>query len=1438
MLKGTWVNNSQRGWACQLQNSLTKWSIVGPGTSWTQFTVPTFQDTWKHVVSIYNGTTSTLYINGSLVGNGTTGNITANTVDLLFIHNSGAGLIDEARLYDGVESATYIAANYRTMTEAGYFEYGAAEPTGLPIYFAPIPDQYIRGAAVTPAMAITNTDTKAALVLNTDYTVAYENNASNGTGRAVVTGLGDYSAYTDARTFNILPAFAVEIPTPTIMPDGTIAWDESWVTDAETGDALVAGTDYSYVVTADPANHSGRAVVTGLGGYAGATVTNEFAAKTVILVGGYTVAEEGTGVTWDSPVSLGNAITMFKAAPDNYSEIWMKSGVYSLTVTLAWTFNTAGIVIRGGFAGTENSPAERDPAARTEFYGGGTRGNPIGVVGPRDCMDLINSKPVVFDGVDITCGRFGLTKTGAGALTLLNCGILHNYINSENTDPGTPDSYDDAKFRDYHAGQWYGGCAHGCGLRIRAPGADVVVSNCVIAGNIGDASYHNGAPGLLVWGAKSVTVSDTLIASNGLNWARSTAPENGHRGRGRAIWLHNAPTTFERCRIVGHWSGTVGYDTNGDSCNIYIAGASGGTRFDHCVIAGNMITHGNNTADGSSSYAGNMLVDLSTADATVEFDHCTVAYNYSMKSLAACALSVYRGTAIVRNSIFAHNLRGNSSSVGSDLHLLTSSAFAEVDHTLFTADATTSVSAYTPANLTIGAGVLYGDPLLATGLADVNGWKDSYRFTAANLSKLVAMNLHPLSKAGYVGDDGEWTQSEDRHSPAIDTGDPSDPVGAEPEPNGGVVNLGAYGGTAEASKSDSYTLAVQDVAIAFDGDYSRPTVSFAVGGSGSFTASADILWSTNGTDWVFGATMNGLVLGDTPSYALPLYVQPGSMWARVTLRTATVASDPADSDETPVTRPLPPWYGRKGPANVVHVRVGAIGAGDGTSWSDAFTTLRAAFAATSAEKDEIWIATNTVSLASAEMDAAISVGNALTVRGGFKGWEEAADERPEGAVSTVDGMNRSVGLNLNNSAPVTIEQMRFYRAKAHGFQKGGAGDITLVDCRFESTYVASGHNNGRGMYATGTAGTTRLTAERCAFVNNLTQSGYGAGSGGSGIGAFIQNFARAVFDDCVFEGNGDVNRTGGFQYAVCAGSAIFVNAAPTTMRGCRFLANTGLIATEYGGGGTYLIDGRAGSAIIFNGNCSGSAMTNCVVAGNGVLSGGYGAGNTVDAAIAVFMGAAGRTLDIVNTTIAYNIGVGNNSPGGLNVVSGDVTMKNSIVYGNWRWNNTDDSTRHAADVDVKSGASFKADWSLFTSDTTNSVDGASDATIVKGENSIYGDPLFATLLADISPKQYVNGNNGRAFYADASTLAFRKAINTHLRGARGYFDEKTGELVTDYMTRETVSPAQDAGDPRSDYRGEPDTNDGWHGKRVNMGAWGNTPWATRTKFLHGAVYVR
>jgi hypothetical protein len=45
-----------------------------------------------------------------------------------------------------------------------------------------------------------------------------------------------------------------------------------------------------------------------------------------------------------------------------------------------------------------------------------------------------------------------------------------------------------------------------------------------------------------------------------------------------------------------------------------------------------------------------------------------------------------------------------------------------------------------------------------------------------------------------------WIQ-DDVTSPCIDAGDIGSPIGHEPFPNGGIVNMGAYGGTVEASKS-------------------------------------------------------------------------------------------------------------------------------------------------------------------------------------------------------------------------------------------------------------------------------------------------------------------------------------------------------------------------------------------------------------------------------------------------------------------------------------------------------------------------------------------------------------------------------------------------------------------------------------------------------------
>ena len=90
----------------------------------------------------------------------------------------------------------------------------------------------------------------------------------------------------------------------------------------------------------------------------------------------------------------------------------------------------------------------------------------------------------------------------------------------------------------------------------------------------------------------------------------------------------------------------------------------------------------------------------------------------------------------------------------------------------------------------------------------------------------AARDVHLQSRWGRFVSAGVWTQDV-QSSACLAMGDPSSAYAEEPEPNGHRINLGAYGGTDEASLrgDDSFTLIVQsysDTAIPPCGNYSYP----------------------------------------------------------------------------------------------------------------------------------------------------------------------------------------------------------------------------------------------------------------------------------------------------------------------------------------------------------------------------------------------------------------------------------------------------------------------------------------------------------------------------------------------------------------------------------------------------------------------------------------
>jgi len=96
-----------------------------------------------------------------------------------------------------------------------------------------------------------------------------------------------------------------------------------------------------------------------------------------------------------------------------------------------------------------------------------------------------------------------------------------------------------------------------------------------------------------------------------------------------------------------------------------------------------------------------------------------------------------------------------------------------------------------------GEGNISADPCFANaGTWDSNGTR-----TNPNDDFWVDGDYHLKSQAGRWDPNSQTWVKDSVTSPCIDAGDPNNPVGEEPFPNGGTVDMGMYGGTAEASKS-------------------------------------------------------------------------------------------------------------------------------------------------------------------------------------------------------------------------------------------------------------------------------------------------------------------------------------------------------------------------------------------------------------------------------------------------------------------------------------------------------------------------------------------------------------------------------------------------------------------------------------------------------------
>jgi hypothetical protein len=499
----------------------------------------------------------------------------------------------------------------------------------------------------------------------------------------------------------------------------------------------------------------------------------------------------------------------------------------------------SGVTLLGGYAGVRagrwGSSDDRDIEVYETVLSADLKANdnPNSMVGMDNSCRVVladgTDESAVLDGFTITgagapgveCGnvpgdRFAMTIQAGGAL-VRRCRFTRNSTVALYLRRSTTTILEDCEFAGDQMGCTESSCTLvacrfvGSGLTVDAR-SNASVTDCTFAGSLPDAIPGTGT--LSCYHGSTVVLTGCTVKDSenrgmqiiDCNVVLVGCTFEGNRGGG--VRSSGSDLTLLDCRFIRN-QGTA-LDSGMGRRDLRLTGCSFvGNRGDYAgaINSANLVLHDCEFLGNSASLGAGAVQDQGNC---FEATGCLFAGNSTLRTSWPGAISSYTTITRLSNCTFADN-RGQPATI--DRWNGRPSSPVEVTQCIFR-DGPAALNWHESSGS--GISIAYSDiegGYPGEGNIDVEPrfvkpgyWADPNDPNVVlgpqdPCAVWVPGDYHLQSQAGHWDRASRTWVYDEATSPCIDAGAPSASVGLEPFPNGGIVNLGAYGGAAEASRS-------------------------------------------------------------------------------------------------------------------------------------------------------------------------------------------------------------------------------------------------------------------------------------------------------------------------------------------------------------------------------------------------------------------------------------------------------------------------------------------------------------------------------------------------------------------------------------------------------------------------------------------------------------